>query len=83
MAAVPHQAAQQPAAAPAVQQPAPARLADDDLRDVLLFRHAQKTARDVRVRRGHDFRPQFPRQGQMLGQPGLVLLAPADCGCST
>ena len=74
MAAVPHQTAEQPATAPAVQQASAARLAHDDLRGVLLLGHAQESARDVGVSGGDHFRPQFARQGQMPGQAGLVFL---------
>ena len=71
-----------PAAKP-IQHAVAARLADDNLRDVLLPGHAQNAAGHVGIGRGDDFRAQFARQRQMLGQSFLVLGLASGCGCST
>ena len=60
------------ATAPGFEPARTARLADDDLRDVLLARHAQQAAHQVFVRGGDDFRAEFAGGGEILFQ-----LAPA------
>ena len=71
--ALPHQAAKQPAPAKPVQRAVGPRFAHHDLGDILLAGHAQQAAGNIGIGCRNDFRAQFTRQRQMLGQPLLGL----------